>query len=263
MKRAKRIIRSGSGFSLVELMVAVAVFSVIAAMATTFMAAQRRSAARQEASLDAQQQARAAMDLMAREIRIAGSGLAPGEAPLRILDPARIEFMADLNGAGARLRSAAAAGDAILSVTGMTGSSAFRKNKSILVCSVDDCEWHHLERDATGSLVFIAEPLGRDFPAGSDLRPINRVRYELKKGDSPERFRLMRRVDGGSSTVAEGIGSLAFDYLDTEGRSEARPEAVARVDIRLSALSVGAPSGRRALESAIAIRNWEPTWPAD
>lgn len=63
-----------AGFSLVELMVTVAIFAVVAVTVTLVLMNSARTKQRTTAHLEAEQTARAAMDLMARDIRSAGYG---------------------------------------------------------------------------------------------------------------------------------------------------------------------------------------------
>ncbi|MEY4070659.1 MAG: SdrD B-like domain, partial [Candidatus Eisenbacteria bacterium] len=66
--------RRDAGFSLVELMVTVAIFAVVAVTVTLVLMNSARTKQRTTAHLEAEQTARAAMDLMARDIRSAGYG---------------------------------------------------------------------------------------------------------------------------------------------------------------------------------------------
>jgi prepilin-type N-terminal cleavage/methylation domain-containing protein len=249
------VFRGRAGFSLIELMVAMAILSVIVAHAVHFLIVQRRSSVHQEATVDAQQQARAALDLMSREIMLAGSGMPMDEPALKVMEEDRIEFLASLAGAAARLREPALPGQEDLSVTYLRNSGKFRKGKTLLLCSAEYCEWHRLAGDGSAGSVRLAEPIGRPFPGGSDLKVINRVRYDLKSMDSDNGYKLMRNVDGGSNPVAEGVESLSIEYLDNDGLPAGDADRIVRLQVRLTAATAGDPKRKRGLASGIGLRN--------
>ena len=90
------------GFSLMELMVAMAIASVLAAGIYTFYRNQLQSHVTQQVLVDMQQGARVAMFLMTREIRMAGFDPQNNTgASMRIANAAQIAFDSDENGNGA------------------------------------------------------------------------------------------------------------------------------------------------------------------
>jgi type IV pilus assembly protein PilW len=92
---------SQKGFSLVELMVAMAVSSILMAGIYTFYQSQLRSNVTQQALLDMQQDARVGMYMMTREIRMAGCDPqnSTGTA-IRIANVGQIAFDSDQDGNG-------------------------------------------------------------------------------------------------------------------------------------------------------------------
>jgi type IV pilus assembly protein PilW len=98
----KSVIHKNKGFTLPELMIAMAVGSIIMAVIYSTYQAQQKSYTTQHLVVEMQQNIRAAMSLMKREIRMAGYD--PSESsPAGILSAAGdfIEFSFDMNGDGA------------------------------------------------------------------------------------------------------------------------------------------------------------------
>ncbi len=86
------------GFSLLELMVAIAIASVLMAAISTFYHNQLKTHVTQQELLDMQQDARAAMYMMTREIRMAGYDPLNTGATIRLADAARMAFDSDSDG---------------------------------------------------------------------------------------------------------------------------------------------------------------------
>ena len=97
----KSINTSHKGFSLIELMIAMAIGTILMAGIYTFYRSQLRSHVTQQVLVDMQQDARVAMYMMTREIRMAGCD--PQEntgATIRIANAAEIAFDSDEDGNG-------------------------------------------------------------------------------------------------------------------------------------------------------------------
>jgi type IV pilus assembly protein PilW len=95
------ITTSQKGFSLIELMVAIAIASVLMAGIYTFYHNQLKTHITQQEMVDMQQDARAAMYMMTREIRMAGYDPLNTGATIRTANVAAIAFDSDENGNGA------------------------------------------------------------------------------------------------------------------------------------------------------------------
>jgi type IV pilus assembly protein PilW len=94
--------RKDRGFSLIELMVAMAIATILMAGTYTFYRSQLRSHVTQLVVVDMQQDARVAMYMMTREIRMAGCDPQNNTgAAIRIANAAEIAFDSDEDGDGA------------------------------------------------------------------------------------------------------------------------------------------------------------------
>ena len=90
---------SQKGFSLIELMVTVAIASILMAGIYTFYHQQLKTHVTQQQLVDMQQDARAAMYMMTREIRMAGYDPQNTGATIRTANVARMAFDSDSDGA--------------------------------------------------------------------------------------------------------------------------------------------------------------------
>jgi len=91
---------SQKGFSLIELLVAMAIASVLMAGIYTFYHHQLKTHVTQQEMVDMQQDARAAMYMMTREIRMAGYDPQNTGATIRLANVAEIAFDSDQDGDG-------------------------------------------------------------------------------------------------------------------------------------------------------------------
>lgn len=99
MKRLS--LRRNSGFSLVEMMVAIGIgMLMLAAVTTTFMS-QAKIYSAQEQVNEMEQNARGALDVIAREIKMAGYKPAGGTVNGVTYNPSQLVIEADLDGSGA------------------------------------------------------------------------------------------------------------------------------------------------------------------
>jgi len=88
-----------AGMSLTDLLVALAVLGLVVAAVLVGLDQGQRTYREGSARVEAQQAARIALERMARELRQAGTGLAP--VALSVAEPARLVLHLDLDGDGA------------------------------------------------------------------------------------------------------------------------------------------------------------------
>jgi type II secretory pathway pseudopilin PulG len=248
-------IMNRDGLTLVELMVAAGLLSLVIAGGLRFFTIQHRAAVMQEDAAEAEQQLRAAMGMMTDEFMRIGSGVPPGDPGILEADSGRIGFDANLAAAAARLSESAPAGERRLPVYYLNRSGSFRSGKTVSLCRVGFCERHRLAEDGSGRSVLLDAGLGRDFPEGSVLQVINHVSYEIKPETGTGRFRLIRTVDRGANAVAEGIGSMVLEYLDRKGAATGIPPEIERIRILLTAPLPRNPEIQRTIRSEVSLRN--------
>ncbi len=247
------------GTSLVELMVATLVFSLVAASGMKFLVLQHGWAVRQEDAAETQQQARAALDFMSRELELLGFGLPEREARLLKATGQEVEFLSNLDATVARLEQIASAGQTRLTVEYVNHQDKFKKDKKVLICAgigqrPDRCEWHSLAKDGADGTLELMTGLGDSFPIGSVVQVIKQVRYALKPGDAAH-FKLIRTVDGSGNPVAEGLAAMDLIYLNRDGQATTALSEIRRVQIHLSTRMPRAPEKIRFLTTEVYLRN--------
>jgi type II secretory pathway pseudopilin PulG len=247
-------IQDRRGTSLVELMVAALVFSLVSAFGMKFLIIQNQWSVLQEDTAEAQQQVRTAMDFMVRELGLLGFGLRDGEARILKAEEQEIQFLANVDGATAHLVQAAQTGQTLLPVRYDGASEKFEQGKVVSICRLDYCERHTLAKDGTNNNLEFVEGLTSSFPSDSTIQIINQVQYALKPVDATH-FKLLRTVDGGSNSVAEGLASMELIYLDREGRAGAFLPDIYRVRIHLTARLSRTPRKIRSMTTEVYLRN--------
>jgi len=88
------------GFSLVELLIAMAISSIVLGAAVNTFIAQRRAYAQQEQVTQMTQETRAAMEMVTREVRMAGYNPASTSFAGITYNSTQVQIRADLNGDG-------------------------------------------------------------------------------------------------------------------------------------------------------------------
>jgi hypothetical protein len=247
-------VRNRRGASLIELMVSALVFSLVAAGGMKFIVLQHQWAVRQEDTAEAQQQARAALDFMDRELGLIGFGLPEGDLKILKADGQEVEFLTNLHAAVARLTEPAQDGLNRLSIRYENGPDEFKRGRTVSICSLDHCERHVLAEDGGVGSLELEQGVTRVFPPESTVRIINQVRYALKPVDAAQ-FKLIRTVDGGANPVAEGLAGLELVYLDREGRAATALADIRRIQIHLTARMARTPDHVRSLEAEVYLRN--------
>lgn len=247
-------LRNMRGASLVELMVSSLVLLLVAAGGMKFLILQRQWAVRQEDTAEAQQQVRAAADFMGREIALLGFGLPEGDVRILKASGQEVEFLANLHAANARLTETAQDGIKQLSIRYENGSDQFKLGKIISICSLDRCERHILLQDGGSDHLQLTEGMTAPFPQNSTIQIINQIRYALKPAAAAQ-FKLVRTVDGGANSVAEGLADLELIYLDQKGQATTALADIRRIRFHLSARMVRAPERVRLLEAEVYLRN--------
>jgi type II secretory pathway pseudopilin PulG len=239
-----RIFQRGNlqgGFTIIEAVIALAITGVAAAGVEQLLVGQVRHLARQEMTAERRQEGRAAMAVLARELRLAGVPATPDVVCHSMLEGIEVEastvrFLANLYGVATRLAAPAAVGDAVLQIPDDAGirsgeaavspGTAFAAHDVIYLYdpgragdeSDDRVECHRLERAGRAGVITLeaGDAVRRPFPTGSRVQVINEVRY----AHDAARHQLMRTVDGGTQSVADRVESAQFSRQ--QGRMTAR-----------------------------------------
>jgi hypothetical protein len=230
-----RIIGNCRGVCLVEVLIALAAGMVVLAATLQSLDHFERRLSKQHVAAARTQDLRIGLKVLEDEVRAAGTAASFSDPPLAVAGRQEIEFDANLGGLVTTLTAPVSSIQQELPVV---NGSGWPKGKRVLVCDREHCAEGRLARDGQKALLSIAAPLEHEFPAGSEVRVANRVRYYVKtdrKGPS----RVMREVDGGANPLIGEIARFQFSYFDRAGSPTTDPLWVARV--RVEAASVEAP----------------------
>ncbi|GIW40420.1 MAG: hypothetical protein KatS3mg076_0997 [Candidatus Binatia bacterium] len=190
------------GFTIVELLVALGVFLTLAALVTGGVRPQAKSATAQVRLAQMQMGARAAFDLLARDVRMAGYGVAstmPGSPPPLELADGTLSLYANFSNVKTK-------GSGQSSSVTVLDSTGFAVGNYLTISSAWGGEAHKIT-GVSGNVISLDSSLSRNYPAGSDVAQIEEVRYRLSNG-------VLLRND---VPLAEGVELANFGfYLDDE-----------------------------------------------
>ncbi len=218
------------GATLIELLIAMTAGAVVfSAVLQTLHHCQWRFHTQQD-TIARHQDLRLGLEVMASELRLAGSGFSPADRPVRKADSQEIEFAANLGGYVTTLAQPVMAGQQELVVGDGTD---WPKGKRIVVCAAEQCAEGRLAKDGQRTRLILIAPLGQFFPSGSVVSVSNDVRYYLGH-DGRGVTRVMRMVDGGAGTLIGDVAHFELKYFDREGRPARAPDCVARIRVEVA-----------------------------
>ena len=237
-----------SGFTLLELLVSMAVgIIVLGAMVSTFLI-QRKSYATQEQVTQLNQNARAAMDLMSREIRMAGYRVEGIDAISEDSNSSKIAFLGDVDSdvITAIDTNPANASETSISVNLRDNGDYIAESDYIYISDGIHSELIHVDETEAFSTsgepdtINLREGLANSYAVGSLVQTVEEVTYELD-GTTLER---------NGYPVAENIESLNFTY--------GANTVTIRLTARTSKIDPGLPGDgyrRKTLTTTVMLRN--------
>jgi prepilin-type N-terminal cleavage/methylation domain-containing protein len=272
-------IKEDRGVTLVELMIALMMSSIlIAALYRTFIG-QQKTYTVQEQVADMQQNVRASIHRMMSEIRMAGFGNVNNTLGLsggvngftQVITPNNNT----LTIVGGFKQIKRDNGDPIL--INSVGKDPTGKNTLTLNYATDNFEGakHHfisiggLESNTvasrSGSVLTLNLPLTLIPRAGTPIFKVQAITYTLGLSDGKKVLQRNENTGGGAFAVAENIENVQFEYFDANGNPTGSPSNIrmlkvtvtARTDMPDPEFAGGDGYRRRQIASNIYIRNME------
>lgn len=241
----------GHGFSVMELLIALAITLLIAGALATLVQPARSAFDRVPAEADLQQRGRAAIDALAQTLRssVAVSGPDPGEVSslLTVVTPvfggAQAALAADQDGP---------AGSLLLDATPCpSGKDICGFGAGTIAVITDDAGHYDVfaiaSTNAAARVLFADRPLSQAYPSGSAVTEIDQYT-----------FRLAQQVDGSQSLMRETAAGAVQPMVDFVSSLWFAVSAT-QVDVALSVQPPTAPLRRvlpdRVFRTSIRLRN--------
>jgi prepilin-type N-terminal cleavage/methylation domain-containing protein len=251
MQNLRKRIYKQQGFTLVELMVVVAIFMFIIAAVLEAYTTQQHASVTQEQVSDAQQNGQIAMDFLSKEIRMAGFGM-PATAVngfSNAISPAINNDATSGNGVldgtdqitvvtGYRQIStlANAATQGTFTITLNNNGNNFDTNKKKYVCiDATTQEDNYVVSSGAGNTLTLSSALTRDYDVGAPVFLVKAITYSVNEA------RVLTRDEntgGGAQTIAPNIEDLQFAYQLADGtwsNAPADPTVIRAVRINVLA----------------------------
>ena len=222
---------SPSGVCLSELMVALAIGTLVLAGSLEAFNLVQAQAVRQQRIMAAQQEMRVGLEVFEQEVRMASS------STIAVARSDRFEFSANIHGLRTVTTVPVAAGQTVLPVQNGSGWEA---GKTVVLCGMSGCESHRLASPGQRSQLQLSGPVGGAYPAGASVEGRNRVTYYTRIDDR-DRTQLMRQVDGGAGVLIGDLQAVRLSYWDEWGKAGAGIGRIIRVAVELLPV-VGAPT---------------------
>lgn len=223
------------GYTLIELMVAMLISLLVTLSVIKYFITEHHIYSIQEARAEMTQNVRGAINMLSRELLLAGYGIPPGIQWINTFSRDGIEFMTNLRDIRATLSTYAPAGDTRIDIKEGNGRS-FGEKDVIIICNnstFDTCERHTLSEDGKTDYIRIESGLGSAFPAGSTVNLINTINYRY----DPSKKAVQRKTDRGNwEPVAEHVANDGFSltYRDKDNNTPVLSSDIHEVDIGLT-----------------------------
>lgn len=237
----KKLLKSVRGITLAEVMVSMIITGIISAAMFRAYISQHQAWNMQEAVIETQQNTRAAIDELTRQIRMTGYGLPTGLNALEVYDtnPDTIIVIYAANECDAPIQHAMPQPSAELRCDGSDVSCFSAGQESYIFDPFTETgEFFVITNVQTGSshIQHNLAPLSRAYPLGSKVIAIDRVKFYIDYTDNLHPNLMVKVGAYAPQVYAENITDLQFVYTLKNGMTVDAPSIVN--DIRQVAIAV-------------------------
>lgn len=211
--RISTLVRSDMGFTMVELLVSMVIGLVLIAAIYGTYNFQNRVSVQEDREMEAGQNARNAIDILSRDIRMAGMGVPSAVEKITAATELSLTFLFNMDSITTQLTSQAASGSSTLTVV---SSSGFKAGQTVYISDGTNSESSMVLASNPSSATAIGLPsvLSRNYPGGSTINAVNTMNYTYS--GSPKE--LQRNLDSaGNEVLASNIDYVSFKYYDSSG----------------------------------------------
>ncbi|HLC41239.1 MAG TPA: type II secretion system protein [Methylomirabilota bacterium] len=253
MNKSFRQLGNQTGYTLVELVVGVALMGVIFAVVTQLFQISLTVQARGNTTEEALSQARTPLTQLAHDLQHAGAGFAAATGVFTQATATSFVFLGDLDDLETTLTAAAAIGATSLRVASTNGLAVGK----VLLVSDGPVRENLTLSGISGSTLTVSGALVNSYPTGSAVRSVESVTYTFA---SPT---LSRSQDGGASAdMADNLSTFAFIYQDGSTppitlapTTQAIRDQIRQVTVQLSGQGTGAQPAIRNFQLVARPRN--------
>ncbi|MFQ5880897.1 MAG: PilW family protein [Candidatus Methylomirabilales bacterium] len=254
------------GFTLIEVLITSAIFTVVLFGAYLMFDANRLTYARGEVKIDIQQNARIAMESLSRDLRLAGYGVPAVPCPVVVpaiieARPQSISFRADLQNISTTLTTQANAGATALAVA---SSSGYTDGDAIYLTDGATCEPLTVNGNPPDATTLNVTPaLTGTYGAGSRVLRPKDVTYDAAGNELRKDGRNVGVPPSlNPGVLADNIQGLTLRYFNDAGvditaNPVADPSVIRRIQVEIitSDIPVGQQSVTHQLQSDVSPRN--------
>ena len=268
--RKVRAWRDRRGFTLVELLIALFLTGVVTTFILNTFIVQHKQMVVQDQIVDAQQNGRAAIDELTRQIRMAGYNLPLGLPPIFAYNtnPDTIVINYNTEECNATVTDPMPQPSAEIKATGQD-LSCFYDGQWVYIFDPDSGggEWFEVTQvqQAAGHLQHNTMQLSRTYGPGAILISLNSMKYYVDRADTAHP-KLMLKINNKAAVVyAEGVEDLQFTYTMKNGDVKNTPPlAVDTREVKISLTArtrerdqdfLGNPYRLRQYVSSVNLRN--------
>lgn len=238
-------LRGEGGYTLTELLVVCAIFGMIAGASLGLYRVAQQTYTTSYSLVEAQSEARAAIDRMVADLRLAGSfvkGATNAPASVTSASSTAITFLADIDGdtlaSGAEATASSASGTSV-TVSSATGFSATANEEYLYIGSGITREVR-LISSISGTTLTLSASLTNSFSSGSIVRSVESIAWSYSSGT------LTRQVGSTTAeTITSNISSFALTYYDSSNNTTTTAASIRRIKVNLT---VGSGSTKRTME---------------
>ncbi len=258
------VLKKKNGVTLIELLIALALSSILTAALYRAFISQQKTYAVQDQVAEMQQSVRAAMGQMTKEIRMAGYGgdilsvFGDINGFTDIITPASNAITVIFADHVGVLKESAPKGTNQLRVTNARILNADKK-KYLCLNGLNN----YLVQSVVEDTILLTAPLKEGHPIHQPVYLVKAISYYLGTTGGKTVLRRNENTGGGGQPLADNIENLEFSYFDANGNVTSNPPDIRMVNVAVTAKTNMVDSGykggdgyrRRTLSSNIKARN--------
>ena len=263
MKFKFRLKLKNQGVTLIELLIALVISAILIAALYRIFIGQQKTYVVQEQVVDMQQNVRAAINKMMREIRMAGFGNVKMVLPVQFTAYGQTRTFNNVLNPDTPVAGSLTIISAISALTDSANIISFPLSNQITLnklkdnqgddlfntgnkkyISIGGIESHIITNiDIKEAKLTLSGNLVYNHPSNTPVFPIKAISYQVVTEDGRPILKRDENIGGGRQPLAENVENIQFEYLNSNGAPTVNP-----VDIRMVRVIVTARTDREDLD---------------